>query len=161
MSRVVRAARSIQGLSTTAHRRLADVGRRRVALYYLALACLFTHELDAITHSEWRLLFGLRDLPDPTAASAFVAFHVPLFFLVLWLSHHPSPRLSSVTKLVVAAFLIVHSVLHFALSSSPQYSFEGSLSNSLIFGAAVFGAAFLAAPWAVRLRHRLSGRASS
>ena len=123
-----------------------------MALYYIGLACLFTHELDAVTHSEWRLLFGLRDLPDPAAASAFVAFHVPLFFLVLWLSHHPTPRLSSGTKLVVAALMIVHAILHFVSSSSPQYSFQGPLSNFLIFGAAVFGAAFLAATWSVRGR---------
>ena len=123
-----------------------------MALYYIALACLFTHELDAITHSEWRLLFGLRELPDPTAASTFVAFHVPLFFLILWLSHHPTQRISSGTKLVVSAFLIVHAILHFALSSSAQYSFHGLLSNSLIYGAAVFGAAFLAASWTERRR---------
>lgn len=121
-----------------------------MALYYIGLACLFTHELDAVTHAEWRLLFGLRDLPDSTAASAFVAFHVPLFFLILLLSHHPRQRVSSSTKLVVAAFMIVHAILHFALSSSPQYSFQGSLSNLLIFGAAVSGAAFFVASWFAR-----------
>ncbi len=126
-----------------------------MALYYIGLACLFTHELDAITHSEWRLLVGLRSLPDPTAASTFVALHVPLFFLILWLSHHPAQRLASGTRVVVAAFLIVHGVLHFALSSSPQYTFEGSLSNFLIFGAAVSGTAYLASCW---FEHRKPGR---
>ena len=130
-----------------------SVGRRSVTLYYIGLACLFTHELDAITHSEWRLLLGLRSLPDPTtAASTFVALHVPLFFLILWLSHHPAQRLANGTRLVVAAFMIVHGVLHFALSASPQYTFEGSLSNILIFGAAVSGAAYLATCWSERRR---------
>ena len=118
-----------------------------MALYYLGLACLFTHELDAITHSEWRLLLGLRSLPEPTAASTFVALHVPLFFLILWLSHYPAQRLANGTRLVVAAFMIVHGVLHFSLSSSPQYTFAGSLSNFLIFGAAVSGASYLATCW--------------
>ena len=126
-----------------------------MTLYYLGLACLFTHELDAITHSEWRLLLGLRSLPDPAAASTFVALHVPLFFLILWLSHYPAQRLASGTRLVVAAFMVVHGVLHFALSSSPQYTFEGSLSNFLIFGAAVSGAAYLATSWS---EHRKSDR---
>lgn len=121
-----------------------------MALYYIGLACLFTHELDAMTHSEWRLLLGLRSLPEPTAASTFVALHVPLFFLILWLSHYPAQRLANATRLVVAAFLIVHGVLHFVLSSSPQYTFEGSLSNILIFGAAVSGAAYLATCWSAR-----------
>ncbi len=119
-------------------------------MYYIGLACFFTHELDAVTHAEWRLLFVLRDFSDPTAASTFVAFHVPLFFLVLWLSHHPAQRLSNATKLVVAAFMVVHAVLHFALSSSPQYSFHGALSNSLILGAAASGVAFLATFWRAR-----------
>ena len=115
-----------------------------MALYYLGLACLFTHELDAVTHSEWRLLLGLRSLPDPTAASAFVALHVPLFFLVLWLSHHSVGRVRDGTRLVVAAFLVVHAALHFALSASTQNTFHGPLSNSLIIGAAFSGASFLA-----------------
>ncbi len=79
-----------------------------MALYYIGLACLFTHELDAVTHSEWRLLFGLRDLPDPTAASAFVALHVPLFFLVLWLSHHPSPRLSTTIESLITSMAMTY-----------------------------------------------------
>jgi hypothetical protein len=131
------------------------VGLRAVALYYIGLACLFTHELDAITHSEWRLLLGLRSLPDPTAASTFVALHVPLFFLILWLSHYPTQRVATGTRLVVAAFMIVHGVLHFASSSSPLYTFEGSLSNFLIFGTAVSGAAYLATFWS---EHRRSDR---
>jgi hypothetical protein len=118
-----------------------------VALYYIGLACLFTHELDAVTHSEWRLLFGLRSLPDSTAESTFVALHVPLFFVILWLSHYPARRVSGGIRLGVAAFMIVHGALHFASSSLPEYTFEGSLSNFLIYGAALSGAAFLAKSW--------------
>ncbi len=50
----------------------------RTVFYYLALACLFTHELDAVAHSEWRLLFVLQRLPDATALPWFVVLHVPL-----------------------------------------------------------------------------------
>ena len=115
-----------------------------MALYYIGLACLLTHELDAVTHSEWRLLFGLRSLPDPTAASAFVALHLPLFFLVLWLSHHSVRRTRDGARIVIAASLVIHGVLHFVSSSSPQNTFDGPFSNSLIFGAAFSGASFLA-----------------
>jgi hypothetical protein len=80
---------------------------------------------------------------------------VPLFFLILWLSHYPAQRLASGTRLVVAAFMIVHGVLHFALASSPLYTFEGSLSNFLIFGAAASGAAYLGTSWS---EHRKSDR---
>ncbi len=114
-----------------------------MALYYIGLACLLTHELDAVTHSEWRLIVGLRALTDPTAATTFVALHLPLFFLVLWFSHHSVARVREGTRKVVAAFLVVHGVLHFALSSAPQNTFDSPFSNSLIFGAAFAGASFL------------------
>jgi len=123
-----------------------------VALYYLGLACLFTHELDAVTHSEWRLLFGLRDLPDATASPLFVALHVPLFFAILWLSHHRRPALREGTRMAVAAFLVAHAVLHFALSSTPHYEFHGALSRALIVSAAVFGLATLLTQWRSRRR---------
>ena len=115
------------------------------ALYYLGLAFLFTHELDAVTHSEWRLLFGLRSLPDPTASSSFVALHVPLFFFILWLSHTSHDRLRTAVRAVVAAFFVVHAALHFRLSSHEAYEFSGALSHTLIFGAGACGIAYFAA----------------
>ena len=115
------------------------------ALYYLGLAFLFTHELDAVTHSEWRLLLVLRSLPDDAASAWFVGLHVPLFFLILWLSHARHDRLRSGVRSVVAAFLVVHAALHFLLSSQEAYEFAGALSNALILGAAACGILFLAA----------------
>ncbi len=123
----------------------------QTTLFHLGLAFLFTHELDAMTHSEWRLLFVLRSLPDAVAASWFVALHVPLFFAVLWLGHHPRDGLREATRRVVAAFFVVHGVLHLLLSSSPRYEFHGLLSSTLIVGAAVCGAGY-------GLARRRSGR---
>lgn len=114
-------------------------------LYSLGLAFLFTHELDAVVHSEWRLLVGLRSLPDAAASSWFVGLHVPLFFAVLWLSHFPRESVRRWTRIVVAAFLVVHAALHFGLSSSPLYEFHGALSRSLILGGAACGLAYLLA----------------
>ena len=118
-----------------------------MVLYYVGLACLLTHELDAVTHSEWRLLFFLRDLPDATASPVFVAAHVPLFFLILWLSHHSREVIRRTTRIVVAGFFVFHAVLHFSLESDPANEFHGALSRTLIAGAALFGAAYLAATW--------------
>jgi len=119
------------------------------ALYYFGLACLFTHELDAVTHSEWRLLFLIRDLPDATASPLFVALHVPLFFAILWLSQTPREHLRSLTRSVVAAFLVVHALLHFT-NSSPHYEFHGALSRALIVSAAASGLAYLILEWRSR-----------
>lgn len=122
-------------------------------LYYLSLACLFTHELDAVTHEEWRLLFGLRAMPDVTASPLFVLLHVPLFFIVLWLSHHGREVVRIRTRLTVSAFTVVHAILHFALSSDPSYDFHGSLSQFLILSAAAFGLAHIAASLSVHSPH--------
>lgn len=119
-------------------------------LFYLGLACLLTHELDAVTHSEWRLLFGLRNMADDSASSVFVSLHVPLIFFVLWVSHHRRPSLRNVARVSVSAFLVVHAALHFALSSTPEYEFDGALSNTLILSAGVCGIAFLLLNWRVR-----------
>jgi hypothetical protein len=37
-------------------------------LIQLMLAFIFAHELDAMMHSEWRLLYVLRDLNDEQGA---------------------------------------------------------------------------------------------
>ena len=119
----------------------------QLALYYLGLAFLFTHELDAMTHSEWRILPILRGMPDATASPLFVSLHVPLFFAILWLSQHPRERLRDATRQAVAAFLPVHAVLHFALSTEPQYEFHGLLSRILIAAAGVAGLVYLSMRW--------------
>ena len=126
------------------------------ALYYLGLAFLFTHELDGVTHSEWRLLFVLRSLPDAEASTWFVALHVPLFFAILWLSEHPKDRVRETARSVVAAFLVVHAILHFALSGSPSYEFHGALSRVLIVSAGACGLAYLVVWFMPRTRSEVS-----
>jgi UDP-N-acetylmuramyl pentapeptide phosphotransferase/UDP-N-acetylglucosamine-1-phosphate transferase len=115
------------------------------AIYYLGLASLFTHELDAVTHAEWRLLFFLESQPDETASPLFVGLHVPLFFAILWLSHFPREVVRQATRVVVAAFLVVHAVLHFGNASNPLDEFDGTLSRTLIVSAAACGIAYLLA----------------
>ena len=112
-------------------------------LYYLGLAFLFAHELDAVTHSEWRLLPVLRGMPDATASPLFVSLHVPLFFAILWLSHHRREQVRERTRIAASSFLIVHAVLHFSLSSISNYEFHGALAKTLIAAAAAFGVAYL------------------
>ena len=118
-------------------------------LYYLGLACLFTHELDAVTHKEWRILPLLDSMSENAAEVAFVALHVPLFFAILLLSHHNNTTLRKRARALFASFLVVHAVLHLSLSSGADYDFNGLLSRVLILAAGGFGLAYLAAdrPW--------------
>ena len=112
-------------------------------LTQLMLSVLFTHELDAITQSEWRLLYVLRSLSDEQGRWWFVAIHVPLFWALIALTHHASGHVQRTSRIGVAAFCIIHALLHLHLASDPMSTFSLALSWSLILGAAALGAAYL------------------
>jgi hypothetical protein len=116
----------------------------KTTVYYLGVAALFTHELDAVINAEWRLLFHLRNLPDDPASAWFIALHLPMFFAFFYLGHHKSLRIQTLFRTFVAIFLVIHSVLHFNLSDHPLYQFDSLLSNFYIFGSAAFGCIYLA-----------------
>jgi hypothetical protein len=113
-------------------------------LIHLMLALLFTHELDAMTQSEWRLLYVLRDLSDHQTRWWFVALHVPLFWALIALTHHAQIKLQNFSRIVLAVFCIVHALLHLHLRNDPLSTFSTPLSWSLILGSAALGAAYVA-----------------
>jgi hypothetical protein len=112
-------------------------------LFLLGLSTLIAHELDAMAQSEWRLLYGLRHLPDSLAASAFVALHVPLMAGILWLTTHPSDAIRERSRLAMSIFLVVHAGLHQQLADHPAYTFTSPLSIGLIYGAGLLGLAYV------------------
>lgn len=124
----------------------------RYALFLLGFALLASHEIDAALAAEWRLLYVLRSLPEPVAASAFTLAHVPLFALLLGLLFHPKPRVQVWARRGFMAFLVVHAGLHARLSGHPDYGFSGWDSNVLIFGAGLTGLAYLLAERAINRR---------
>ena len=107
--------------------------------FYAVLALLFAHELDAVERHEWRLLPGLRSLPDGVAGRLFVLLHVPLFVAVLALVTHPSGRTRRRFRLALDVFAVVHAGLHGRFSDHPEYEFDAPSSRLLIAGAAVAG----------------------
>ena len=111
--------------------------------FYLGIAALFTHEMDAVINFEWRLLFHLRTLEDTIASRWFVALHFPIFLAVMLFSHHPNLKLRSVFRFSVCLFLMVHSALHFWLSDHSQYQFNGLLSNLYIYASGALGLIYL------------------
>ena len=120
--------------------------RRMVAetAFYLGLAVLLTHELDAMTHHEWRLLPLLGGLEDDVGRTVFVALHVPLFAgIIAWIASTRS-RIRVLGRLAVSGFLVVHAGLHLAFTGHADYGFSSLLSIVLIFGGAFFGAVYLA-----------------
>jgi hypothetical protein len=111
--------------------------------FYLGLGVLFSHELDAVVQSEWRLLYVLRSMPDATAMPIFIWLHVPLFAGIAWLTHHSSDAVRARSRDAFAVFLLVHAALHFRLSDHPLHTFDSTLSRTLIYGGAVCGAIYL------------------
>ena len=107
--------------------------------FLLGLGFISTHELDAVRQHEWRLLYILRDLPEALAANVFVAVHVPLFVVLVWLTHHARPIWRNGSRLALMSFLIIHVGLHLRLSSHALYTFHSPLSKMLIFGGGVCG----------------------
>lgn len=112
-------------------------------VFYLGLGFLFSHELDAVVQAEWRLLYVLRTMPDEMAMPIFVWLHVPLFGVMVWLTHHSVHSIQILSRRVFAVFLVVHAGLHYHLSDHPLYTFDSMLSQTLIYGGAACGAAYL------------------
>ena len=113
--------------------------------FYLGLGTLFTHELDAISNHEWRLLPILRSLPDDLALNTFVLLHFPLFVVLLALVSSPNYQLRNQSRLGVSIFLIIHAGLHLWFMKDSDYEFVSTVSNVLIFGGAVFGGLHISA----------------
>ena len=95
-------------------------------LFHLGFATIITHELDAMTQSEWKLLFILRSLPEETAPSAFVIIHIPLIAALLWLINNEYQLIKKWSRIAFAAFLLIHSGLHKLLEHNPNYTFNSS-----------------------------------
>lgn len=105
-------------------------------IFFLATALLFTHELDAIHHHEWRIFPFLRALGEENAYRVFTLIHLPLFALFLWMAAYPNDWF----LVVVDLFLIIHVFLHWIFRNHSQNAFRGWLSYSLIVGAGLMGA---------------------
>jgi len=115
--------------------------------FYLGLGTLFTHELDAISNHEWRLLPILRSLPDLLAMNTFVLLHVPLFALLVALIASTDALLRKRARLAVSVFLIIHAGLHLWFMNDASYEFVSTISSMLIFGGALFGGLHIAASY--------------
>ena len=113
------------------------------AIFYLGLALLFTHELDAMPNHEWRLLPILNSLSDEAGEAAFLLAHVPLFAVVIAYVASLNSKVRTRARNVLCGFLAIHAVLHFALSAHADYEFASMVSSFLIYGAGLSGVAYL------------------
>ena len=114
-------------------------------ILYLGVGALFTHELDAMTNHEWRVLPLTSFLGEELGRDVFVLLHIPLFALLIGLLSSANQSRRRATRLALAAFLAVHALLHWFFSEHPSYEFSSALSNTLILLAGACGISFLVA----------------
>jgi len=117
-------------------------GKRHPALdllFLFGLSCLFGHELDAVTHNEWRLLPILNLFDDEAGYVIFVLAHLPLFTGLVWAVTHQSARVRFNAQVSIDVVLILHAVLHWSLSGHDLYTFHTHLSEFLIFSGGLVG----------------------
>ncbi len=112
-------------------------------LFHTGIGLLFTHELDAMLNHEWRVLPITSWMKESPARNAFTYLHVPIFGALVAASSARNPVVRQRTQRYTSAFCIGHAVAHAIFQNHPQYTFSGVGSNSLIWGAAICGAAYL------------------
>ena len=135
----------LDSVTITPHHQSQDNGRQlKKFIFYLGIGALFTHELDAMSNHEWRVLPLLRMLPDEVGMNVFVAAHVPLFAGLIALVASSNIRTRVMSRLLICGFLVIHGLLHAFFMSHPSYEFSSALSNTLIFGGAVMGGLYIA-----------------
>ena len=119
----------------------------RNTLFYIGLATLFAHELDAIANHEWTVMPILRSLPEGVGFNAFVLIHIPLFAVLVAIVSSTDSRLRKLSRLGVSVFLLIHAGLHVLFANVAGYEFDSALSNALIFGGALIGGLYLVASY--------------
>ena len=107
------------------------------SFFYLALAFILLHEMDAVRCREWRIFPGLSYLNDTWGLRLFLWAHIPLYFFLLVPLGQTDPN-GLIYGLNI--FFIVHVGLHLLFLLHPKNEFKDILSWSIILGAGLFGA---------------------
>ena len=118
-------------------------------LFSFVLALALTHELDAVRAREWRVLPVLNALSEESGRAAFIAAHVPLFWLILDGCWSADAETRDVWRIAVAGFGPIHFGLHWLFREHPYYDFSSQLSQGLIIGYGVLGALYVGLAFAI------------
>jgi hypothetical protein len=106
--------------------------------FYLGLAFILTHEMDAIKQKEWIIFPILSLLKNEIGYLIFTFIHVPLYFLLFWGLLNPSYSRESIIH-GLSVFFIIHLILHIMFLLHKNNPFTSFFSWSLILLAGLFG----------------------
>lgn len=107
------------------------------------MGTLFTHELDAMSNHEWRVLPLTSWLSDEYGMMVFLLVHIPLFAVLIALVASTNDKIRLRTRYGISIFLVVHGLLHLFFMGNTGYEFTATLSSIMIFGGALLGILFL------------------
>lgn len=107
----------------------------------ITLALFSVHEMDAMTHAEWRLLPGLSGMEEQSARQVFVLLHIPLFVGVFWAVFIASWK--RVAARILSGLTVLHAIVHFMMSGHELYTFAAPIEAVTVYGAAVSAVVYL------------------
>lgn len=108
----------------------------------LIVSLFAVHEMDAMTHAEWRLLPILSDMANEQARLVFLWLHIPLFAALIWSLFVASWQ--TIAARIVCVAVIVHAIAHFLLSGHDLYTFSAPIEAVTVYAAAVLSGLYLA-----------------
>ena len=109
-------------------------------LFIAAVACILTHEMDAVRCREWEIFPGLHLIRDEQLAyRLFTLLHIPLYALLFWGVFGEGIVADSVV-IGLDIFFVIHVGLHILFLWHPKNQFTDWVSWLAIGGAGVFGA---------------------
>lgn len=120
-------------------------GGMKHTAFYVGISLLFTHELDAMSNHEWRIIPGLSAVSEAAGATAFLVAHVPLFALVIGYIASLNLKTRVMARNITSGFLIAHAAVHYLFAGNSAYEFSSLVSSLLIYGAALCGVAYFLA----------------
>ncbi len=108
----------------------------------LMVALLAVHEMDAMTHAEWRLLPVLSGFDDELGRDVFLWMHIPLYVGVFWALFLATWKMMAAR--LFAGAVILHTIAHFLLSDHALYTFAAPIETITVYGAGLSALAYLA-----------------
>lgn len=106
--------------------------------FYIGLALILMHEMDAIRCHEWRIFPGLSSLNDRLGYAIFTWAHLILYTLLFIFLVDPNYQDRIIFGMSI--FFNVHLILHLLFLMHPKNEFKDLHSWLFIAGAAFFGA---------------------
>lgn len=106
--------------------------------FFVGLAFILTHELDAIKQHEWRIFPLTFWLPEKQGYLVFTVLHIFLF-VPLFLALYTTDGINKSLIRGLDIFFIVHVGLHLLLLAHPKNEFKSAFSWFLIVGAGLSG----------------------